>query len=479
MMDDWSIDVGFPCFARSEEGPCGVELVEHWAAANGLDAPTAVGLMAMVAGGLGGKRATLEGLAGETPLPRCTTIMLEDDGTAAAALDQLLQVPREIQDQLRERFSRFSPEVLKEVLEGAKSKSGFVSPEEHENLDRHSEAVFGLNGNDGAVDGNDNFESDWMPEPAMRRLDAMFRPSFLVEDPSGERMQAELGLCHGAVGLMYGGKSLRLRKLTGRAAVSVREVMHGTRTPVPKGLTGCMGKVMERAEADVILHADVEDWQDEKFAEELNKALLIQAEVREIPEDLDVRAVKSAGRRWGRTMQQIVASRLRGVPSVASPEGVEFARRMQAYRQECEELEVGASAVRDLPLRIYWVMEALTREGSDAGLIGDVFRYAGQLRSRHLVLEERVMAERLVSRQILLAGSLRDRIAEHQPIGFRDLVRTFNDQKSAKYEPVLRLMLEAGLILEDDERIYRVGPNRDVEKGMRAAVKGVPLRLVA
>ena len=45
-----------------------------------------------------------------------------------------------------------------------------------------------------------------------------------------------------------------------------------------------------------------------------------------------------------------------------------------------------------------------------------------------------------------------------QPVRRRDLIRTFNIQKVDRYRPVLDLLVEVEVLVEEPGHIFRIGP---------------------
>ena len=101
------------------------------------------------------------------------------------------------------------------------------------------------------------------------------------------------------------------------------------------------------------------------------------------------------------------------------------------------------------------------------------FRHAAILRDRHRNIVNRLEEGRVHMEHVELAKKLYDRICQHEAVSLRDLVRTFDNQKTSLYLPTLRLMVRADLIQEKQPKVYSVVQIQDVGTAMdRVRTKG-------
>ena len=472
------------------------------ASANSIDPSSTVGVMSTILGGVAGRKITFNDLSGSVPVPANSLVVVDGSGATADVLDRLVQPAAEIHRQLTERFAKLDPKILSETIAGrvVRDRKGERPTSEAQDYFReHTEAFYGPRDASYQKLHGGAYDFDWTPDPEVPRLDALLRPGFLVQGAGAKAVKDEIARCNASTALVMGGRALRVADILEGRGRELRELLLGTRLPVPALLQGCGGGRTEETRTTWMLEATPSDCAASGFQSLLGNAVLFQAVAAEATTTPGMDLVRQVSQWWGELLREIIDVRRRGVPIALGPRTdtacAAFARSFQDYRRSCAGAGISSEGVRKLPMGIHHLVTSAlieekrlraTRRGpvtfdedDEAFLVAETFRHAEILRDRHVAIGRAAAGESEEARLIDLATRIHERVRSRGTISFRDLLRSFSNQKADTYRPVIERMLAEGLVVEDGERIYRPGPERDVAGAIRRSLARERFRAVA
>jgi len=155
--------------------------------------------------------------------------------------------------------------------------------------------------------------------------------------------------------------------------------------------------------------------------------------------------------------------------------GQEFISRRLKFQAEVEAAgEPVLRALASLPTVLAWGIARMLSTGSDEQIDKAIIGHA-IIHSRHVLVQMRGRIAEIRDRQRRAAvdrhaARMLDRLRVRGPLTRRELVRGFDCQRSEVHEPVIRSLIEQGLVREDGRRLLL---------GERAGKDGVLLEPVA
>lgn len=408
--------------------------------------------------------------------------LVDDDGSLTRTLKSFLSAVRVFQRKAECRYGGVSPEewkallldrnpaVRKELSNAFSEKSQLLSL--YCDVDLYAKLRNGAKGRRQLL--KFAVATDLIPEEEVACLDFMLHPRLMLENPPMGRAFRMVGQTHGTHALVCFDKSMDLWALSEPHWREFLRLLNDSQ-PVCYGHGGGGFR-----QASLIFHIRSSGWRDELTRYRFNNALLINAEGQiSSEEDFCLQAVLDS---WGEVLSEELTSRAKGdsrcgwMQEGDQVKGV-FQERHQAFSDECLTLGVHSPILRDLPAHLYRLLRLfapwMMRDEERVDVMDESFRHAVILRDRHRGIVDRLEEGRVHMEHVELAKKLYDRICQYESVSLRDLVRTFDVQKTSLYLPTLRLMVQAGLIQEKQPKVYSVVQIQDVGAAMdRARTKG-------
>jgi hypothetical protein len=129
-----------------------------------------------------------------------------------------------------------------------------------------------------------------------------------------------------------------------------------------------------------------------------------------------------------------------------------FETGLRDFDQQCDLLPVepGVSA-RGLPVSLCWALGTLARQlnlsnADETSMVQTVFAVAKHLLARHVASCRELRAAEVVAEQLKLAERIATELKARGPLRLRELRRSFNDQRAARFEPVVAALEAAGVL---------------------------------
>ncbi len=441
---------------------CSESTIGAWAAAMGLREEETCLLAAAVMRGSAGSRFPDGSLLGDVMLPKADLIFVTPGGFAPPALDALLGPIRQIDRQLRERFGLFRVDTLQSAIHGAvgkgedESKVPFRATTDALNNHQHVLEPHPTDRNP-----RDPYDKDMIPEAATSRYRTVMRPTLLLENPLPGKLEELVAECHESEAFAPG---IRLERLSARPAGEIdtlEHLMDGGLVNLPDRLGRLSVVTGESGLLHAIFLADAVSFPAAALSLPgvLKRCIVLGGEVPGIPDTLDEEMIHVFANRFRRAVQSLLNARRRGhLPDHFAPPDWElaFRRHELEFRYECLAAPHPCPAAARLPALLAWACSHLVRiDGS--GMIDLVMGYSRRLLERQrewLGMLER--GSRLLQWEAL-ARQLCDKISRKQPIKRRDLIRSFDIQRTERYLPVLSVLIDAGVLAEHPDKVYCIG----------------------
>jgi hypothetical protein len=451
--------------------------LEHWAVTIGVDSDNALALVASILGGLAGPVGYIDYPWGMEELPPLHLVLPAAQGMLPHAGNLLLSPAKRINRQILETMAGINPAALRYISHGSfAGDPDKVKP--HDNIEsvalrnlRHGPA-FDLD-----VHRISNGESDLDPDPIQRRVEAITRPALLLESPTLAEIQKLLSGCHLSHAL---GADIPLHHLLSSAKRKkeidqLGRLMNGTEIlmPSPKYPVGvehnraaCLQAIL-KASPSVLrqLLPDIIPLLEQSLVLVNTSAVARPDPTASYFSDL-----------FGRTTSRVALLRRNGMPMVAELSSPQASSRFQEefsrFVVACDAAPVPVgSSIRNLPQSMAWALMMLRlhmkqyEPPGDDEVITAVFDASRNLLHRHCQQVEELLHAAEQEEMIRRARKIIRKIQEKQLISFSGLVRTFDQQRTSLYRPVVDVLVEAEVLNRQPDGKLRLG-NRSFDEAL-------------
>lgn len=458
---------------RGSSGATDLEQLDAWAAVAGTSRANALAMMSAVVAGIVGRNVFINGQAGWRGRPKCDTLVLSSSGRVPEWLDLVVDPVRKIDKRLVDRFRGFDRGMWEKTRLAFGSRRAVLSTEglEKEQEDRHLSMI--RPERHGAEDflgrrtlaGDCPEPGDLDPGPEIYRFETAVRPGVLIESVDPASLEVSLANRHQARALLNGMTLDRIADLPGHAKCRFLDLLAGVSLPTPEILRGPVEDPTEHALLHAILRGKPGDLvrliqSDPEFQD---RFLILDGEA--APPAFDEVCVDLCGpmaHRWKRFVDEMLDYRRRGIPLgiawLNEEEELKFLEREREFRVACRQRAPHGAALEDLPQNLFMLaffmeMKELEKNGCER-----LFDIAHEVVEGHAAVFERIEEQRRMAQERELALILLRKIRDKQPVAFRDLVRSFDVQRSDHYRPTLTRLIEQGFVIEDSGRFLKVGP---------------------
>jgi len=429
------------------------------AAMAGVDDTSWMVLASSVLAGLAGPAACFEAVPGMIePLTAPNLLLPCRALRLRRMLDLFLDVPRVLQTSMIARSATLRTDLLERVRFGAtapsKGKDRQVAVTQ---LERHRQALQAppkLLG--GEPDGDPVLYDDLSHASDLCREDALLRPAYMLENPELDKLPALLAGCTAGHALVTG--ELTTAVLRSPAMDTVARMLDGATVegkPVTCNRT-VPGAHLTKVGATAILRlgGDALETMVARESGILGRFMILQPDK---PATFDP---QKNGDGWTRSlagaMRSVIASRRVGGMAKAwmssEAAGREFVTRRLRFEAEVEDTgDPGLTALASLPTVIAWAILRLNPACSNLDevaikyaffhsemMLGRIRRCLDQVRS----IQRRASVDRHAARML-------DRLRVGGSMTRRQLVRGFDCQRAEVHEPVIRNLIDSGLVRED------------------------------
>jgi hypothetical protein len=451
--------------------------LQHWAVTIGVDPDNALALVASILGGLAGPAGYIDHPWGMEELPPLHLVVPAAQGMLPHAGNVLLSPARRINRLILASMAGINPTLLNYVRHASfAGDPGKVNP--HDDIesvalrDLREGAAFDPQGRHIS-----NGEGDFDPDPIQRRVEAITRPALLLESPGLVEIPKLLSGCHLSHAL---GADIPLHHLLSSAKRKkeidqLARLMNGTEMlmPSPKYPVGIEHNRAARLQAIIKASPSVLRQLLPDILPLLEQSLVLvntPSVARPDP------AASYFSDLFGRTTSRVALLRRNGMPQVAtfsSPQASsQFQEEFSRFIAACDASPVPVgSSIRNLPQSMAWALMMLRLHMKQYGPPGDeevitaVFDASRNLLRRHCQQVEEVLHEAEQEEMIRRARKIVRKIQEKQLISFSGLVRTFDQQRTGLYRPVVDVLVEAEVLNRQPDGKLRIG-NRSFDEAL-------------
>ncbi|WP_193211187.1 hypothetical protein [Luteolibacter marinus] len=436
--------------------------LESWSSHTGSSGHATALQMAAMLAGVAGPVVELDHDDVSRPMSPLLPVLVTNGGGRPRALEVLRSTPLEMDSRLRQRFAAWTAEEIHEAADKLRgSRSQFIEATE---ANRFAQVCGILKESDG-MGGPDPYHSDWEPDAYDRRLRTVLRPRFILECPPISKMEELVASCHDSMALLPGLPLELLLRGGDRAFELFFGLVAGRDLDLPVRVTGKSLATSERGQVRCILtatHAEIAD-AIEAFPIFANRVVLVRGDRPAVVGPRDERSMAIFEHVFSRQIQLAADKRRRGHSFEFrpwSPEGRHAYREVQLrFLDACDAAKVPCTGLEDLPAIMRWTFSLIAR--SDTPPHEEVAEIIHQLCNGllrdHVHLLSAAQQRSARARQLALAEKLVGRVSAKQPVRQRDLIRTFDNQKVERYRPVLDLLVELGVLVEEPRNVFRLG----------------------
>jgi hypothetical protein len=444
--------------------------IDSFSAFHGVSQASAVALVAAILGGVAGPEAWLETGMGPSALPRLDLIVPAEDDHIAAMIDRLIHPVEQLNRRLAENMERFDSKVISQMVTGVTpGKRAFKLQDksmEEIMLSRHTaglESYAGLDGSKTAAD----LEFD----PIVARKEAMLHPRFFLKDPSIAGLAAQVGVCHLRTALVV---FPRLESSPGtvesRPLNLLVDLMTGR---ADRGATAGRDSYLKLNPRTILTLSSAALEAVIGLAPEMGYAFLVlsQSEVEIIPAEIKEHRQTALDfyELFRSALQKVVTSRRAGEALIADlPTDAldSYHGHERYYRQAIRDLPRESQAMlKGLPQAILWTLTFLLKstDGRDRvdgrALVSYAFRIARQLVNGQREQSRAGSVARIQTQGRELAGKIVAKINSNGTLTMRAILQSTH-QKKERVEPLLFVLMNAGVLEFDNEGGYRQGTVR-------------------
>jgi len=451
--------------------------LELWATSIGIDPDNALALATSVLGGLAGPVGYIELPRGMEHLPAMHLIVPATQGMLPHASNLLLSPARRMNRQILETMAGINPAALNYIRHG--SFAG--DPEKARPYDDIESVLLSDLRKGPAFDLDANFicsgEFDFDPDPLQRRVEAITRPTLILESPALADIQKLLPGCHLSHTL---GADISLDNLVSspkrkKEVDQLLRLMNGTEVLMPSPKYPVSIEHNRPARLQAIFRANTVTLRQlvPDIIPLLEQSLiLVNTHTPTHPNP----TASYFSELFCRTTSRIAVLRRNGMPLVAKFTTSETASRFQgefsSFIATCDASPVPiGSSIRNLPQSMTWALMMLRQHmkqyqpPGDDEVITAVFDACHHLLRRHCQQVEAVLHSAEQEELIRRARKIVRRIQEKQLISFSGLVRTFDQQRTSLYRPVVDLLVEAEVLDRQPDGKLRLG-NRTFDEAL-------------
>ncbi len=451
--------------------------IEHWAVTIGVDPDNALALVASILGGLAGPLGYIDHPWGMEGLPSLHVVVPAAEGMLPHASNVLLSPARRINRQILESMAGINPSLLNYVRHASfAGDPGKVNP--HDDIE--SVALRDLR-EGAAFDPQrrhiSNGEGDLDPDPIQRRVEAITRPALLLESPGLAEIPKLLSGCHLSHAL---GADIPLHHLLSspkrkREIDQLARLMNGTEILMPSPKYPVSIEHNRAARLQAILRAALSVLRQllPDIIPLLEQSLVLvntPAVARPDP------TASYFSELFGRTTSRVALLRRNGMPMVSefttSEASSRFQEEFSRFIAACDASPVPVgSSIRNLPQSMAWTLMMLRLHMKQNGPPGDdevitaVFDASRNLLRRHCQQVDELLHAAEQEEMIRRARKIVRKIQEKQLITFSGLVRTFDQQRTSLYRPVVDTLVEAEVLDRQPDGKLRLG-NRSFEEAL-------------
>ncbi len=434
-----------------------------WSASVGTTEEAAALQMAVILAGAVGAQAVTGGAWGFRDLPGVTPVLVNRGAHRPKSLDALRATAMDVDARLLQRFVSLSSAGFRE----AQQVSGGDNPcrpgidgTAADRLERHLKAleVSEFQG------GHDSYDKDLEPDVYARRLRTVFRPGMILENPELASLSKLVSHCHDSIGLVPG---LRLASLVAAKKVEREKFfafLDGCDVELPEWVKGDSMVTRERGMIRALLlanHTDVSAMAA-RLPDFADRVVLVDASTITPTAAIDLEQASRFIRRHARVIADLLNRRRKGHEASFREWTREGHQRRACDEVEflaaCDASDVPCAGLRHVPEFLGWALAQAEAKPalSDDDFTSIVRRYSFALLEGHQRTLRAIRDENHRKGELELAEQVVAKIRAKQPLSVRTLVRSFDIQQVSRYRPVLALLLEEGVIVEDG-RLLRLG----------------------
>lgn len=433
----------------------GIELIAEY---SGVPAATAAVLVSSCLASAGGPEARM--LTGWTD-ERMRPLHLILPGGCRATLrlaDQVVDPMRQMNRRLAENFSRYRPDIIDGVALASGIPSKAIGAGDPDTLRRvmlnHAAAMQ-------SPDGEELLLSDLKADPAVLRREAVIHPRIFVGEAAVDDLEMHLDRCHLRSALVYLPRWDRERE---RESLVRLTELASPASGAPDG--GPRGSYLS-LNPHLMISLDGRDDGLSGAAMLSHRFLWIEPSERkpERGKPADGLALFRDARM--KTLESLLEIRRRGEAPLFEfrdpKSGTVFESHFEDYEEEIAGLtgDPGTS-VRDLPRTLVWGLGFLNwntsaRSVGESHLIDEVFRLSRVLLRDHLRLKDAATQRQVRSDGMRLAELVVDKLSAVGPLGMRELVRKFNNQRMEPYRRIMKALIAAEVVAETEDGKLALG----------------------
>ncbi len=450
--------------------------LSSWAGTLGTNADNALALAASILTGMAGPGATLRMPWGNVPLQGLNLLVRDRQGNASMALEMLLSPLRIFNLRVLGSMAGTNRRMLDHLQAGT-----FATNPAKANPNGRIESVELQKLRDGIQPEQSYKEassaSDLKPSTAVLRLEAMRRPALLLEGARFSELKSLLLGCHRLSALAI----LRLapeldspdRK---KLLATLVDLMDGIELKIPQGRTVQGIELNHPAKVNAIFRLDQPTWEriHNEAPQLLERGLLVADDTPPASHEPRVAGAAAFNEFYTVAINEIGVTRRDGlflqVGFDSTDSAVAFQKNLLDHNTSCNALphEVGPAA-RNLPMSLAWSLLVLRRQmtgqhaayaPTDAQVINLSFAAAGRLLARHHQCMADMAAAAEWARIGVVAAQVVLKVRGKGPITKRNLVRCFDTQKTALYQPAIETLVA--------EQVLELTPDGMLQLGSRS-----------
>lgn len=402
---------------------------------------------------------------GEVPRPMSPLVptLVTKGGRRPRSLDALRTVPLAIDAQLKKRFSAFRPEELHFAVQSMRGARGSFLEETEKN--RLAQLCAMLKDSEG-MGAPDPYDSDLEPDVYDRRLRTVLRSGFVLDNTNIAKMPEQVASCHDSMALLPGFPLGQLLTGGANAFEEFFTLVAGRDLELPAAVSANSLTKSERGGICCILTATPTEIIEAMaaFPGFANRVILVDGSRPGSSGPPDEAMVAHFHHTYDRMVSFVADKRRRGHAIEFNPWTPEGRRarlnNQAAFLDACDNASVPCAGLEDLPSVLRWTFDLIQRRSGPSQVeVADVIhRLCLSLLADHVRILTASQQRAELIRLLDLAEKLVSRVMARQPVRRRDLIRTFNIQKVDRYRPVLDLLVEVEVLVEEPGHIFRIGP---------------------
>lgn len=438
--------------------------ISAWANTAGTTEAAAAIQMAAILAGAAGTQAVAAGPWGRRDLPAVTPVLVNQGAHRPRSLDALRSTAMEVDAHLLRRFALFSSAGFRDARQamiGEASSAAGMGGTLADPGQRHRAALKVSE----FPTGQDGSDKDMEPDLQGRRLRTLLRLGMIMENPELAFLSRLVSLSHDSIALVPG---LRVDKLVA-AKKGDREsffaFLDGCDVDLPESVVGDSMVTRERGLIRALLLANPSDISSitGRMPDFADRVVLVDASTKPPVTTMDPAQAARFIHVHSRVTSELLNRRRKGHPAVFRQWTMEGHQRLAIDEAEfsaaCDASEVPCAALRHVPEFLRWALEQIEPAPglADGDFTAVIRRCSIALLEGHQTILRALRDESARRKELELAEQVVDKIRAKQPVGVRSLIRSFDIQLVGRYRPVLALLLKEGVIVEDPEKLLRLG----------------------